>query len=74
MSGNRAKEILILMEIWFWTYQFLDSPQSNPKMSAHDVYSILPPTDVPSQQKLARKAATHVDYASYLDIQSRAAR
>jgi len=43
-------------------------------MSGHDVYSILPPSDVPAQQKLARKAATQVDYASNLDIQSRAAR
>lgn len=43
-------------------------------MSGHDVYNILPPTDVPEQQKLARKAATHVDYASNLDIKSRAAR
>jgi len=28
--------------------------------AAHDVYTILPPTDVPAQQKLARKAATMV--------------
>ena len=41
---------------------------------SHDVYTILPPGDVPGQQKQARKAATFVDYAANLDIQSRAAR
>ena len=44
------------------------------RVTAHDVYNILPPTDVPAQQKLARKAATYVDYAANLDIKSRAAR
>ena len=41
---------------------------------SHDVYNILPPVDVPAQQKQARKAATFVDYAANLDIKSRAAR
>ncbi len=41
---------------------------------AHDVYNILPESDVPAQQKLARKAATYVDYSANLDIKSRAAR
>ncbi len=41
---------------------------------AHDVYNILPESDVPAQQKLARKAATYVDYSATLDIKSRAAR
>ena len=41
---------------------------------SHDVYTILPPGDVPGQQKQARKAATFVDYAANLDIKSRAAR
>ncbi len=41
---------------------------------AHDVYTILPESDVPAQQKLARKAATYVDYSANLDIKSRAAR
>ena len=35
---------------------------SRKSISVHDVYNILPPSDVPAQQKLARKAATHVSY------------
>jgi hypothetical protein len=41
---------------------------------SHDVYNILPPGNVPSQQKQARKAATFVDYAANLDIKSRSIR
>jgi hypothetical protein len=43
-------------------------------MEAHDVYNTLPPTKVPAQQKIAKMAATQLDYASNLDIKSRAAR
>jgi len=39
-----------------------------------DTYSILPESDVPSGQKLARLAATNVDFLGGLDILSRAGR
>jgi len=47
---------------------------SRKSITIHDVYNILPPSDVPAQQKLARQAATQVDFTACLDIKSRAAR
>jgi hypothetical protein len=33
--------------------------------TVHDIYNILPPSDVPAQQKLARQAATHVSHLQH---------